>query len=392
MISSVEKLSSFQECAELENTLVGIAERILEQNERRRRVAEALQKLKGRIDLTRVDESEVKEVMEPSFIKAVERDGLENVVVAGIDGGVLSQQLHGLDLILVRAVAAIFHYSGGELSAAEYSPGSVPSPRLISATEPLDARELELIIGVERQLAELKLAVQALRTKSPDVLLLDGSIVSQYVDRFSHGSRLTKLYGKLMDAFSELYRSCTETGVPLAGVVKDSRSARFIDIFRRKVLPSLEGGLPSDEALTFSKNMEILNNSRDTVLLDHVLNVGERSFTFSYAGNPASALRDLDGWGSKIFAFYLKTVPYDRPLRVEFLDLNVGQSRIADRIASLVYALSAHHAAFGLPSVLIEADVCARLSEEDLDMVRDSITARLGPFAPMDLRRHMIPF
>ena len=196
-----------------------------------------------------------------------------------------------------------------------------------------------------------------------------------------------------MDAFSELYRSCTETGIPLAGVVKDSRSARFIDIFRRKVLPSLlGGGLSLDEASTLSKNLEILNHSRDTVLLDHVLSVGERSFTFRYAGSPSSVLRDIGGWGSRISAFYLKTVPYDRPLRVEFLEMNGEQTRVADRIASLIYALSAHHAAFGLPSVLIEADVCARLSEEDLDMVRDSITARLGPFAPLDLRRRMIPF
>lgn len=393
MTSSTDELTLFNECAELENTLADLVERILKQDEGRRRVAEALRQLKGRIDLSRVDEPEMKEIIEPSFIKGVEKDGLEDVAVAGVDGGVLGQQLHGLDLILVRAVAAIFYYSSGELSKAEYYPSSAPSPRLISITEPIDARELELITGIQRQLAELKLAVQTLRTCDPDILLLDGSIVPQYVDRFPHGPKLTELYRELMGAFSELYRVCAETGVPLAGVVKDSRSARFIDIFRHKVLPSLlEGGLSSDEASTLSNNQEILDHSRDTVLLDHVLDVGERSFTFSYTGNLAGVLKDLDKWGSKIFAFYLKTVQYDRPLRVEFLDLNGEPAGAVDRISSLIYALSAHHAAFGLPSVLIEADVCARLSEEDIDVVRDDITARLGPFAPLDLRRHMTPF
>ena len=368
-------------------------DRIIRQGERRRKVAEALRRLKGLIDLSRIDQPDVKEIIEPSFIKDVKKDELEDVAVAGVDGGVLGQQLHGLDIILVRAVAAIFHYSGGELSEAEYYPSSAPHPRLISVTEPIDARELELITSVQRQLIELNIAVQALRTSCPDILLLDGSIVPQYVDRSQHGQKLTELYREMMDSFSKLYRACAEAKIPLAGVVKDSRSARFMDIFGRKVLPSLnEGGLPSDEISTLSNNPEILEHSRDTVLLDHVLDVGERSFTFSYTGNSAGALKDLDKWGSKIFVFYLKTVPYDRPLRVEYLDLDGEPTVAVDRIASLVYAMSAHHAAFGLPSVLIEADACARLSEEDIDVVRDDITARLGPSAPLDLRRHITPF
>jgi len=368
-------------------------DRILKQGERRRKVAEALRRLKGHIDLTQIDQPDVKEIIEPSFIRDVKKDQLEDVAVAGIDGGVLGQQLHGLDLILVRAVAAIFHYSGGELSEAEYYPSSAPHPRLISVTEPIDSRELELITSVQRQLIELNIAVKALRTSCPDILLLDGSIVPQYVDRSQHGQKLTELYREMMDSFSKLYRACAEVKVPLAGVVKDSRSARFMDIFGRKVLPSLhEGGLSSDEISTLSNNPEILDHSRDTVLLDHVLDVGERSFTFSYTGNLAGVLKDLDKWGSKIFVFYLKTVPYDRPLRVEFLDLDGEPTVAVDRIASLIYAMSAHHAAFGLPSVLIEADACARLSEEDIDVVRDDITARLGPSAPLDLRRHITPF
>jgi hypothetical protein len=367
--------------------------RIIKQGERRRNVAEALRRIKGHIDLSRIDQPDVKEIIGQRFIEDVNKDELEDVAVAGVDGGVLGQQLHGLDLILVRAVAAIFHYTGGELSEAEYYPSSTPHPRLISVTEPIDARELELITCVQRQLIELNTAVKALRTGNPDILLLDGSIVPQYVDRSQHGQRLTELYRELMDAFSKLYRACAESKIPLAGVIKDSRSARFMDIFGRKVLPGLqEGGLSLEEISTLSNNTEILDHSRDTVLLDHLLDVGERSFTFSYTGNPGGALKDLDKWGSKIFVFYFKTVPYDRPLRVEYLDMNGEPTAVVDRIASLVYAMSAHHAAFGLPSVLIEADACARLSEEDIDVVRDDITARLGPSAPLDLRRHITPF
>jgi hypothetical protein len=329
----------------------------------------------------------MEEIIEPSLVKLVEQDALTNLTVAGVDGGMLEQQLHGLDLILVRAVAVIFHYRDAGLERAEYFPSEMPFPRLIDVAEPLDAREFELLAGMERQLTELGLATEALRVNEVELLLLDGSVVPQYIDRFPHNQSLLERYHKLLDAYTKLYETCAESGTLLAGAVKDSRGGRFVDILRRRVLPGL-GGLGLEQ-----KELEVLERSRDTVLLDHVLEVGERTFTFRYAEKPASyVLRDLGEWAMRVYAFYLKTVPFDRPLRLEFVDFKDEPVQTADCIASLIYALSFHHDAFGLPSVLIEADACARLTEEDLSIVRDSIADRLGPSALLDLRRHRRPF
>ena len=79
-------------------------------------------------------------------------------------------------------------------------------------------------------------------------------------------------------------------------------------------------------------------------------------------------------------------------MRVEFVDPRGEPTKNVGRIASVVYALSQHHDAYGLPSVLIEADACARLDERDLDIVHDSIVDRLGPSVLMDLRRNRRPF
>lgn len=326
-------------------------------------------------------------VVEQSLVNRVGMDGLLDSTVVGVDGGMLEQQLHGLDLVIVRAVAAIFHYHGGGLDWVKYFPGEIPFPKLIDVAEPLDAKEFEFLAGMERQIAEIEVATAAAEESKVDLLLLDGSVVPQYVDRFPRNHLLLDRYQDLIGVYTALYQTCQERGVLLAGAVKDSRGGRFVDILRKKILPDF-GNLGLDE-----KDLAILERSRDTVLLDHLLGVGERTPSFTYAEEPAAyVLQDLGIWAAKVHAFYIKTVLFDRPLRVEFVDCGGGVAHSADRISSIVYALSSNHEAFGLPSVLVEADARARLAEEELCIVRDSISDRLGPSALLDLRRERRPF
>jgi len=93
-----------------------------------------------------------------------------------------------------------------------------------------------------------------------------------------------------------------------------------------------------------------------------------------------------------IHCFYLKTVPRDFPLRVEFFAGHEDPPRRADQIASVIYPLSSHHAEYGLPSILIEADARARLHQADLDLVIESILTRIGLSDPWRLRRERSVF
>lgn len=366
--------------ADFDRSLEAIVDRINRQQGRRKRVAEALAGLRG----ANVD---CGGTVEPFSVKEVRMDPLTSLSVAGIDGGLLEQQLHGLDLILARAIAAVFHYRDAALEGAEYFPNEFPSPKLIDVSESLDSWEFQLLAGMERQLAEMELAGDVAELGGVGVIILDGSIVPQYVERSPQRQLLLERYQSLMQAYGRLYQACARSGILLVGAVKDSRGARFVDILKGQVLPAVgDIGLGKEE-------LEVLDKSRDTVLLDHLLREGERTPAFTYAENPASyVLRDLGAWAAKIFAFYIKTVPLDRPLRVEFLGGDGEPGDVAERIASLIYALSSHHEAFGLPSVIIEADACARLAEDDLVMVRDSISDRLEPSSLLDLRRSRRPF
>lgn len=394
MITPSEKFLALNDFMELETALMNLVEQIREQEYQRKKIADVLKHLKtAPIDFQRLSAGVI---VDGKFSKEIVQDELRDLSTIGVDSSVIIKQFHGLDLMLVRPIAIRFSYQHGYLSDAEYFPSEMPSPKLIPFLEPIDAYELETITNAERQLAELKIAHQTLCDRGADMLILDGSILPQYVDRFSLNIKFFDIYGKLLDAFLSLCQACEERGVLLAGVVKDSRSKRLIDLFERTILPGISNAdfLSPDDLAVISKNLDTLERSRDVVLLNHILDVGQRSFAFKYTDNLISSpiLKEIEAHLSKIFVFYIKTVPFDYPFRVEFIDFAGEPSKTADRVASLIYALSSHHDSFGLPSVLIEADTCARLNEEDLDIVQDSIMDRLGPSLIMDLRRDRRPF
>jgi hypothetical protein len=394
MITPSEKFLALNDFMELENALANLVEQIREQEYQREKIAGALKRLKA--VPTNSLELPAGEIVDDKLFKAVARDELQNLSAIGVDSSIITKQFHGLDLMIVRPIAVRFSYEHGCLFDAEYFPSEMPSPKLIPFLDPMDAYELEVTTNAERQLAELKIAYQTLCNGGADLLLLDGSILPQYVDRLSFNIKFFDIYRKLLDAFSSLYQACEERVTLLAGVIKDSRSKRLIDLLGRKILPEISSSnfLSSDDLAVISKNLDILERSKDVVFLNHILNVGERSFAFKYSDSLTSSptLKEIEALSSKIFAFYIKTAPFDYPFRVEFIDFADNPQKTADRVASLIYALSSHHDAFGLPSVLIEADTCARLNEEDLDIVQDSIMDRLGPSMIMDLRRDRRPF
>lgn len=374
----------------LEYRLGEIAEKIKDQGRKRRLLAEVLRHAKNE-DQPLVEEDG--DILEPELVYPVEDAPLDDLVVAGVDGGVLSKPLHGLDLILVRAVAAIFKYEGGNLREADYHPGEMPVPQLINVHEPVDSRELDVLVGLRRQETELDRAREAIVDRDIDALMLDGSVLPQYINYVS-SARTRDLHKGLIDSFKGLYRTCEEEGILLLGVVKDSRSARLANIFRKRILPRVMEGsdLPSYDITSLDENKGVLRSSRDTAFLDYFLEAGERSFSFKYAEAPANFLSDFEGWRNKICAFYLKPAPYDRPTMVEVVCSEEEDLERVRGAASLVNALSANHEACALPSVLIEADARAALAEEEISILRDNIADRLEPSTMLDLRRERRPF
>lgn len=357
---------------ELLEQLSQIAGKIKSLEQSREKLGEFLKEIKDKVEISG------DEVLEKNLVYKVSADSLLNKKIVAIDGGVSQNTYHGLDLLLIKTVAVVSEYNK-KLEKIDYYPSAFPTPKVVIISDPFSEEEFIINSSIERVKQEVSLAAQAAEKFSPDLLLLDGSIVPHSNVMPQKTSNLHKRYLELLDNFKKLYAN----RLLLTGCIEDSRARKFCELISREIL----SGINSPAVPELQK---ILLGTRDTNLLYHILDYGERTCVFRYGETPV--LRDLEEFGQRIYAFYLKTAENDRPLRIEFYcaaDNNPIET--ADKIASLVLALSCHDS-YGFPAPLTEADVRARLREEDADALHDQLVDRVG-ITPslMKLRRELRP-
>jgi hypothetical protein len=302
----------------------------------------------------------------------------DGIKIAGVDGGIVKRSLHGFDLVMARAAGVCFSYSGGKVAKAEYFPMRMPEPELF-ALETLTELDWVHSASIIRQKLEIRAALATAEKFRPALLLLDGSIVPHYADRPAKNSKVRESFDELIALYNGLFSFCSENGIMLAGVVEDSRGTRFCELAGKK--------LASDDQNEWARNA--LANARDTGLLFWMLEEGERTFAFPYSDiderDEHPLAQEFGSFAGRIFTFYLKTAKFDRPVRVDFM----GGESDADQFASRILAISSHHASYGFPSVLIEADQAAKMEESAIESVCDQIAAASGV---MRLRRDSRPF
>ncbi len=294
--------------------------------------------------------------------------------IAAVDGGLLFEEFHGVDLLVSRAVAVKFVYENSKLMAHEYHPHAFPQSK-IDVKASLESHEIMWHKSLFRLKQELTCAIESVKKFNPKYLMLDGSIVPLVSDKPADDSGVRVLYEEVIGLYNELYKSCQQSGCALVGVIKDSRGRRFIEIVQSHT---------SGEKEDFSK-------TNDTAFLDFFLKEGERTCAFRYSANPTrhQVLKDFGQWSEQIVAMYLKPVANDRPLRVEFL----ANGKTIDEIASLVNELSRQNKQYAHPAILIEADMRAALSHVEIERAYRDLFVKVGPkSALLKLRRNSRPF
>jgi len=355
---------------EIFSKLDEISERIRNVEEERKKLAEFLRELK---EFEIEKDSKAVEGKLAIKVKPVE---LDNVRFIGVDGGLAKRSYHSLDLILTRAVGVIFDYRENRLDAVSYFPSVSPTPKLRIVQDASES-DFQYIASFERMKIEVETMIECIE-KSPTILLADGSIKPHPADQPRKGTLVYEEYKKVLDTYKKLYKK--SSGVLLAGVVEDSRSSTFSDYISDKILSQVRNR-KVDEL------KRILHHTRDTNLLFHVLNKGERSFVMRMKINT-----DLGDYGRNMYLFYLKTTEFDRPVRVEFYESR-DPLKTANKIASLVFSVSSENQEYGLPPVILEADGRAKIREGELDIIHSHIVDRAGNLPSLyRLRRDRRPF
>lgn len=304
-----------------------IARRVIETESKRKNIAEQIRK-------------------NQNIFSQVSENNLERIAVAGIDGGIIKKNLHGIDLLLLRTAGVIFYFENGKLKETKYFPQPIPTPVPEVSFDPFSDIEFQLLANMKRQTAEVNTAVQVVENFSPDILLLHGSIVPHYTSKAE--GILLNTYEEMIEAYNKLFSLSAKTLI--AGVVEDSRGKRFCDVISEKVQ------LNSEQQL-------LLQRTRDTNILMYVLKTKERTFSFPYAEKNHFILKEFPEFSEKISTFYARTAEFDRPVRIDFL----GKEDEAEKISSIILSL-VKSSSYGIPSILVEADQRARLSDKDFDI------------------------
>jgi len=325
-----------------------------------------------------------------SFTTKVQETNVEGLKIAGIDGGVIHRSLNFFDIALIRAVGVLFYHRKENKPIVHYFPEEQPFPDILTSIEPLSQNEIEALISMWRIQKEIRCGISLLEEDVPDIIILDGSVLP-FVEykQISQKDFLMNQYRNIKTLYRRLYTLCKKKRTLLCGVVKDSRSA----ILTGKLSPLLPhlGKLPEFEKLLKIDYRPIVKQLRDTDLLFQILDQNERTFEFFLSKFNDENDKDLDDFD--IHCFYLKTAEFDTPLRVEFPILFSNQQEFAQKIASLVTAVSKYNPEYGIPSVIIEADARARLQETDADILIDEISSKIGYSShSLQKRRSRIPF
>jgi len=298
----------------------------------------------------------------PDLFKKITNSKLDQIQIAGIDGGLIRKEYLGASIIIYRAIGTIFSYEDGKLENTIYLPNSTIEPRY-KISEPFeDPNDLDKLAGITRMKEEIKRATECASEK-PDLVILDGAIIPHPSLEPKSSSILKYEYKDLIDSINKLIQVCKDMNVLLAGVIEDSRSNSFV------------------------KQLNIKESLSDIQLTSYLLKKNESTLLYQ-----TELPKKFNKLKENIFNIFIRPTEYDRPIRIQFLSTD-DPEKTSRTIASLINPISGHHCEYAAPTVLIEADQRAKLSSKELEFIESEIRTKLGNKPTLlDLRRNTRPF
>jgi len=294
---------------------------------------------------------------ESQNIQKITKDN--NVTVCAVDSGFFSDSFTGLDFAYVKTAGSYFNYQNGKLTNYKRDI-RYRDKNIYFSDYPLQKDEIHKFVSIKRIRDELKSLKNIVKDYTPELLLIDGPVLPQPVDRPLNNSKLYHDYKGMIVNFVELYDICKSQDTKLVGCVEDSRAASFLDLIKEK-------------------------NDRinDTLFLDLVLNKGEALSFFKIFSTDSNIInQDLEEFGKfEFFASYLKPNE-DYPLRIETL------SKDFSNIRNKICFLAGHFKEYAFPTPLIDADKQAKLNNKEVETIRTLIEKEFIKFKIKKLRRN----
>ena len=213
------------------------------------------------------------------------------------------------------------------------------------------------------------------------MLFLDGGIFANPLFYIVGATNNSKLLEEVYKTYSSFIESVKMYKVLVAGIVKDSRKNTFIN-WLLTALPILIKLTPRLRTLLQFDYRGIFRKSNDITFINYLLNEMERTMamnldTLSLYVKISSVFENKIKLNKHDFcSFYIKTAPYDVPLRVELFSPIESIENAVEKISSVIASLASYSRTFSLPSILVEADNRAKILQRDAELIFKRLVSR----------------
>jgi len=322
----------------------------------------------------KVEAQKTKELLKQnSIFGLIEQEQLQAInenskgKVIGVDSGFFESSLTGLDFCYIKCSGSFFDYDSKLVKYERLTQNPIYEFKI--SDNILQKDEVQKFVSIARLKQELNLLYEGIKNKNPDYALIDGNILPQPVDRPSNNSTLYSEYESLLNSFVRLYDLAKSQGTILIGSVEDSRANSFLKLVQNNL------------------SNKSLNGVNDILFLNNILEKGQAiSFFPIYCVESNLIYNDLKSYGEfNFYASYLK-VNDDYPLRIELQYNNFTQEKLKE-IKGFISYISNYSKDYCFPSVLLDADKQAKLTQSEINIIKNLVNTSIVPLGIKPLRR-----
>ncbi|MFW9969748.1 MAG: DNA double-strand break repair nuclease NurA [Candidatus Odinarchaeota archaeon] len=391
----------------LHNYLKVIAKEYLAIEELKNSIVEIILKNKDDLDFSQFIDFPKFYIKEDFLKKTVHSANIRGLNVVSVDGSSITKKYMNVDFSFLKAIAVKYYFKKNHVANIAYYPDLYGFNNYLiqSNLVNLDEMSVEKKISIDMTFMEINLLNKMIdRSSDIDMIIIDGSIVIMPINLiFTKDPEISKNYDKLLREYHKLYLNCKEKGILLIGSIKDTRTSALTNLLRDsiQILKPNHSRLADFIKTDYRKVMEYFS---DLDLFNRIMNKSERTCVFN-CKKEIDKIRDT-GIKKEIpyyfplsfYAFYLKTVRYDTPCRVEFFieetDSLKKASEKADLISSILLPISSLNEHYGLPIPQIEAHRRAVFKQTEVDILLNNLTRTLNKYgiSLLEKRRNRRPF
>lgn len=256
------------------------------------------------------------------LLKVPNTKSILGLKVSGVDGSNALRRFVGLDLAVISSVIATLRLE------KEYDVTINPFAKVEDITNP----EADILIDLLRSNLELKTALEAVDVIHPDILFLDGTLVSSLTEQsMAVRASASNLFKENMGLLTNLLLRAKENNTTVAGIVKRVRTALY-----------LERIIPKEKARELKLH--------DGLILDSILNEVQLKNGSRYITQPIT----LDRKKSKnaLAIFYYKPCREASPIRVDIPTYILNDEDKMQKLLAVLFQTASPFDGTPLPVIL----------------------------------------